>query len=62
MKKGRVFQKSKKMVSVWLLVNLIANISYAEIRLSPNTNQNTTVDKAQNGANIININTPNKTI
>ncbi|MBP9479502.1 MAG: hemagglutinin repeat-containing protein [Sebaldella sp.] len=59
MKKGRVFQKSKKMVSVWLLVNLIANISYAEIILKPNTNQNTTVDKAQNGANIININTPN---
>ncbi len=59
MKKGRVFQKSKKLVSIWLLVNLVANISYAEIRLSPNTNQNTTVDKAQNGANIININTPN---
>ena len=52
-------KRRKKLLSLWLLINLVANISYADIKVDKNIPQNTSVDRAQNGANIININTPN---
>ena len=54
--KGR---KMRKILALWMLVNLLANIGYADIKVDKNVPQNTSVDRAQNGANIININTPN---
>ena len=42
-----------------MLVNLLVNMSYADIKVDKGIPQNTSVDRAQNGANIININTPN---
>ena len=54
--KGR---KIKKILALWMLVNLLANIGYADIKVDKGVPQNTSVDRAQNGANIININTPN---
>ncbi|MCP1226225.1 hemagglutinin repeat-containing protein [Sebaldella sp. S0638] len=54
--KGR---KIKKVLKVWLLINLLANIGYADIKVDKNVRQNTSVDRTQNGANLININTPN---
>ena len=54
--KGR---KIKKILALWMLINLLANIGYADIKIDRNVPQNTSVDRAQNGANIININTPN---
>ena len=56
MKKGKI----KKLLAVWMLVNLLANMGYADIKIDRNIPQNTSVDRAQNGANIININTPNQ--
>ena len=52
MKRG----KRKKVLALWMLVNLLANIGYADIKVEKNIPQNTSVDRAQNGANIININ------
>ena len=54
--KGR---KIKKILALWMLINLLANIGYADIKIDRNVPQNTSVDRAQNGSNIININTPN---
>ena len=54
--KGR---KIKKVLKIWLLINLLAGIGYADIKVDKGVSQNTSVDRAQNGANIININTPN---
>ena len=55
MKRGKI----RKVLKVWLVINLLANIGYADIKVDKNVPQNTRVDRAQNGVNIININTPN---
>ena len=55
MKRGKV----RKILALWLWVNLIANTAYSDIKVDRNVPQNTMVDRAQNGANIVNINTPN---
>ena len=55
MKRGKI----RKVLKVWLVINLLANIGYADIKVDKGVQQNTRVDRAQNGANIININTPN---
>ena len=55
MKRGKI----RKILALWMLVNLLANIGYADIKVDKGVRQNTSVDRAQNGANIININTPN---
>ena len=55
MKRGKI----KKVLALWMLVNLLANTVYADIKVDKGVRQNTSVDRAQNGANIININTPN---
>ena len=51
--------KAKKILAFWMLVNLIVNMSYSDIRVDRNIQQNTSIDRSQNGANIVNINTPN---
>ena len=60
-KSNRILEKIiKRNVGIGLLIGMLTNIMFAEIRLSPNTNQNTTIDRSQNNAaTIININTPN---
>ena len=55
MKRGKI----KRLLALWLLVNLLANIGYSDIKVDKNIPQKTSVDRAQNGTNIININTPN---
>ena len=55
MKRGKI----RKVLKVWLVINLLANIGYADIKVDKNVPQNTSVDRSQNGTNIININTPN---
>ena len=55
MKRGKI----KRILALWMLVNLLANTVYADIKVDKGIPQNTSVDRAQNGANIININTPN---
>ncbi|MDR2878747.1 MAG: filamentous hemagglutinin N-terminal domain-containing protein, partial [Fusobacteriales bacterium] len=52
-------RKLRKVLEVWLLINVLAGIGYADIKVDKGVPQNTSVYKAQNGANIININTPN---
>ena len=60
-KSNRILKKIiKRNVGIGLLLGMFTNIMFGEIRLSPNTNQNTTIDRSQNNAaTIININTPN---
>ena len=60
-KSNRVIEKIiKRNVAIAMLIGLFTNIGFGEIILNPNANQNTTIDRSQNGAaTIININTPN---
>ena len=60
-KSNRILKKIiKRNVGIGLLLGMFTNIMFGEIRLSPNTNQNTTIDRSNNNAaTIININTPN---
>ena len=59
--KDRMLKKIiKRNIGIGLLLGIFTNIMFGEIRLSPNTNQNTTIDRSNNNAaTIININTPN---
>ena len=61
MKKDRILQKIiNRNIGIGLLIGMLTNILFADIKLNPNANQNTTIDRSNNGAaTIININTPN---
>ena len=60
-KNNRTIEKIiKRNISLGLLLGMLTNILFADIKLNPNANQNTTIDRSNNGAaTIININTPN---
>ena len=50
----------RRNVAVGLLLGFVNSFLLADIKLNPNANQNTTIDRSQNSAaTIININTPN---
>ena len=61
MKKDRILEKIiKRNVAIGLLIGMLSNFLLADIKLDPNSKQNTTIDRSNNGAaTIININTPN---
>ena len=61
MKKNRILRKIiRRGIGINLLIGMLTNILFADIKLNPNANQNTTIDRSQNNAaTIININTPN---
>ncbi|MCP1226240.1 hemagglutinin repeat-containing protein [Sebaldella sp. S0638] len=46
-------------IAIGLLLGILNSMLFADIKVDKGVPQNTSVDKAQNGANIININTPN---
>ena len=39
-------RKGKKLLAVWLLINLLANMGYADIKVDRNIPQKTSVDRA----------------
>ena len=59
MKKGRRNSIIKRNIAVGMLLAMLNSMLFADIKVDKNIPQNTSVDRAQNGANIININTPN---
>ena len=61
MKKKSIRKLVRKKISIILLLGMMTNIIFADIKLNPNSKQNTTIDRSQNNAaTIININTPNE--
>ena len=60
-KSTRIIEKIvKRNVAIGLLIGMFTNFLFADIKLAPGANQNTTIDRSQNdAATIININTPN---
>ena len=59
MKRGKRYNIVKRNVAVGLLLGMLNSMLFADIKVDKNVPQKTSVDRAQNGANIININTPN---
>ena len=59
MKKGRKHSIIKRNIAVGMLLAMLNSILFADIKVDRNIPQKTSVDRAQNGANIVNINTPN---
>ena len=61
MKKKSIRKSVRKKISIILLLGMMTNIIFADIKLNPNSKQNTTIDRSQNNAaTIININTPKR--
>ena len=60
MKKGKWERFINRNIAIGLLLGMLNSFMFADIKLDRNANQNTSIDRAQNGqAAIININTPN---
>ena len=59
MKRGKRYNIVKRNIAVGLLLGMLNSMLFADIKVDKNVPQKTNVDRAQNGANIININTPN---
>ena len=59
MKKGRKNSIIKRNIAAGMLLAMLNSMLFADIKVDKNIPQNTSVDRAQNGANIVNINTPN---
>jgi filamentous hemagglutinin len=59
MEKGRKYSIVKRNVAIAMLLAMLNSMLFADIKVDRNIPQKTSVDRAQNGANIININTPN---
>jgi filamentous hemagglutinin len=60
MEKGRKYSIVRKNIAVGMLLAMLNSMLFADIKVDRNIPQKTSVDRAQNGANIININTPNQ--
>ena len=59
MKKGRKYSIIKRNIAAGMLLAMLNSMLFADIKVDKGVPQNTSVDRAQNGANIVNINTPN---
>ncbi len=59
MKRGKRYNLVKRNIAVGMLLAMLNSMLFADIKVDKNIPQNTSVDRAPNGANIININTPN---
>ncbi|WP_435309549.1 hypothetical protein, partial [Sebaldella termitidis] len=59
MKKGKRYNIVKRNVALGLLLAMLNSMLFADIKVDKNIPQKTSVDRAQNGANIVNINAPN---
>ena len=59
MKKRTWKQFVNRNIALGLLLGMLNSMLFADIKVDKGVPQNTSVDRAQNGANIININTPN---
>jgi filamentous hemagglutinin len=60
MKRGKRYKVVKRNLAVGMLLAMLNSMLFADIKVDRNIPQKTSVDRAQNGANIININTPNQ--
>ena len=56
MKKGKRYNIVKRNIAVGMLLAMLNSMLFADIKVDKNIPQNTNVDRAQNGANIVNIN------
>ena len=59
MKKGKRYSLAKRNIAVGILLAMLNSMLFADIKVDKGVPQKTSVDRAQNGANIVNINTPN---
>ena len=59
MKRAKRYNLVKRNIAVGMLLAMLNSMLFADIKVDKNIPQNTSVDRAPNGANIININTPN---
>ena len=59
MKKRTWKQFVNRNIALGLLLGMLNSMLFADIKVDKGVPQNTSVDRAQNGANIIDINTPN---
>jgi filamentous hemagglutinin len=59
MKRGKRYKVVKRNVAIAMLLAMLNSMLFADIKVDRNIPQKTSVDRAQNGANIVNINTPN---
>ena len=59
MKKGKRYNIVKRNIAVGILLAMLNSMLFADIKVDKGVPQKTSVDRAQNGANIVNINTPN---
>ena len=59
MKRGKRYNLVRQNIAIGMLLAMLNSILFADIKIDRNIPQNTSVDRAQNGVNIVNINTPN---